>query len=132
MLRIPKPALVAASLALTTAGLTGIEALVVHAATGEVSAPVLKATRAWSDEQWTRAVDAVRTRGWLEDGDDLVLSPAGVAHREAVENTTDRLAVDAYTALGDDACAELRGLVRPFSKAVVGSGTFGFAPDGRP
>ena len=110
--------------ALTIAGLSGIEALVIHAATGEVPAQVLQATRAWSDEQWARGVDAVRARGWLTDGDELALSDAGAAHRKEVEDTTDRLAVDAYAALGDDGCAELRALARPFSKAVVASGTF--------
>ena len=113
--------------ALTTAGLSGVEALVVHAATGEVSAGILKATRAWSDDEWAAGVDSVRSRGWLADGDDLQLSPAGAAHRQAVEDTTDRLAVKAYSALGADACAELRTLARPFSKAIVSSGTFGFA-----
>ena len=114
--------------ALTTAGLTGIEALVVHAATGEVSAPVLKATRAWSDKQWAAGVEAVRSRDWLADGEDLHLSASGAAHRQEVEDTTDRLAVHAYSALGEDACAELRTLARPLSQAVVTSGTFGFAP----
>jgi len=114
--------------ALTAAGLSGIEALVVHGATGEVSAQVLKATRAWSDEQWAAGVESVRSRGWLSGGDDLRLSASGAAHRQEVEDTTDRLAVDAYEALGEDGCAELRALARPFSKAVVESGTFGFAP----
>src|SRR5207248_962900 len=86
--------------ALTASGLTGIEALVVHAATGEVSARVLKASRAWSDEQWAAGVEAVRSRGWLADGDELYLSTSGAAHRQEVEDTTDRLAVDAYSALG--------------------------------
>jgi hypothetical protein len=115
--------------ALTGAGLTGIEALVVHAATGEVSAPVLKATRVWSDEQWVAGVESIRDRGWLADGDKLLLSPEGAAHRQEVEDTTDRLAVDAYAALGEEACAELRALARPFSKAIVSSGTFGFTPN---
>jgi hypothetical protein len=115
--------------ALTAAGLGGIEALVVHAATGEVSAGVLKATRAWTDEQWAAGVDSVRSRGWLADGDDLLLSASGSAHRQEVEDTTDRLAVHAYSALGEDACSELRGLARPFSQSVVASETFGFAPN---
>jgi hypothetical protein len=112
--------------ALTTSGLTGIEALVVHAATGEVSAQVLKATRAWSDEQWAAGVDSVRSRGWLADGDGLVLSASGAAQRQEVEDTTDRLSVHAYSTLGEDGCSELRGLARPFSQSVVASGTFGF------
>jgi hypothetical protein len=116
--------------ALTTAGLSGVEALVVHAATGEVSASVLKATRAWSDDEWAAGVDLVRSRGWLADGDELRLSPAGAAHRQDVEDTTDRLSTDAYSVLGEDACAELRALARPFSQAIVSSGTFGFADTG--
>jgi len=113
--------------ALTAGGLSGIEALVVHAATGEVPAAALTSTRAWSDEQWAEAVGSVRSRGWLNDGDELHLSPSGAAHRLAVEDTTDRLAVDAYGALGEDGCAELRALARPFSQAVVSTGTFGVA-----
>ena len=112
---------------LTASGLTGIEALVVHAATGEVSAEVLRTTRAWSDEEWAAGVYSVRSRGWLADGDELALSPSGAAHRQEVEDTTDRLAVHAYSALGEDGCSELRGLARPFSQSVVASGTFGFA-----
>lgn len=112
---------------LTASGLSGIEALVVHAATGEVQPGVLKATRAWTEEQWAAGVDSVRSRGWLLDGEELRLSPAGLAHRQEVEDATDRLALDAYQALGEDACSELRGLARPFSQAIVSSGTFGFA-----
>jgi len=114
--------------ALTASGLTGVEALVVHAATGEVPADVLRSTRAWSDEQWSDAVESVRSRGWLADGADLRLSPSGAAHRQDVEDTTDRLAVHAYASLGEDACSELRELARPFSRSVVSSGTFGFGP----
>lgn len=117
--------------ALTAAGLSGVEALVVHAATGEVPAAVLKATRAWPDEDWAVAVDSVRSRGWLAGGEDLQLSPSGASHRQSVEDTTDQLAARAYTALGEEACAELRTLVRPFSQAVVASGTFGFAANDR-
>lgn len=112
--------------ALTASGLTGIEALVVHAATGEVPAEALKTTRAWPDEQWAAGVDAVRRRGWLADSDELILSAAGAAHRQEVEDTTDRCAVDAYRALGEDGCSELRSLARPFSQAIVSAGTFGF------
>jgi len=117
--------------ALTSSGLSGVEALVVHAATGEVPADVLRSTRAWSDEQWADAVDSVRLRGWLADGDDLRLSASGAAHRQEVEDTTDRLAVYAYSVLGEDACLELRALARPFSQSVVSSGTFGFGPSRR-
>lgn len=112
---------------LTAAGLSGIEALVVHAATGEIPVTALQSTRGWSDDQWAAAVESVRSRGWLADGAELHLSSTGAAQRQEVEDATDRLAVDAYAALGEEACGELRRLVRPFSQAVVSDRTFGFA-----
>jgi len=50
-------------------GLSGIEALVTHAAAGEVPAGVLLSTRGWPVEDWDRAVQALWERGWLERGD---------------------------------------------------------------
>jgi len=111
--------------ALTTAGLTGIESLVVHAATGEITAEALRTTRAWSEGEWAAGVDSVRSRGWLADGAGLRLSESGAAHRQGIEDITDRAALGAYVALGEDGCAELRSLVRPFSQAVVAAGDFG-------
>jgi hypothetical protein len=108
--------------ALCAAGLSGAEALVVHAATGEVTVSALRSTRAWPDEGWNQAVDSVRSRGWLVDGDELALSAAGAAHRRDVEELTDLLSVHPYAALGEDRCAELRRLVRPFSQAIVAGG----------
>ena len=108
---------------LCAAGLSGPEALVVHAASGDVSVPVLRSTRAWPDDAWNQAVDAVRSRGWLADGDELALSPAGAAHRQEVEDGTDALAVHPYAVLGEDRCSELRRLARPLSQAVVAGGT---------
>lgn len=107
---------------LCTAGLRGAEALVVHAATGEVPASTLRSTRAWPHDEWNEAVESVRGRGWLADGDGLVLSPAGAAHRREVEDATDVLAVHPYAALGEDRCEELRRLARPLSQAVVAGG----------
>jgi hypothetical protein len=112
---------------LTSSGLSGIEALVVHAATGEIAAAALQTTRGWSDDQWAAAVESVRSRGWLADGPQLRLSSSGAAHRQEAEDATDRLAVDPYAALGEEACAELRRLVRPFSQAVVSDRSLGFA-----
>ena len=112
---------------LCAAGLSGPEALVVHAATGEVSVPVLRSTRAWPDGQWNDAVASIRGRGWLADGDELALSPAGAAHRQAVEDGTDALAVHPYAVLGEDRCSELRRLARPLSQAVVAGGSLPMA-----
>jgi hypothetical protein len=113
--------------ALCHAGLSGAEALVIHAATGDVPAALLQSTRAWPDDEWKAAVDSVRSRGWLAEGEALALSPAGAAHRQEVEDVTDALAVHPYAALGEDRCAELRTLARPLSQAILSAGMIGFA-----
>jgi hypothetical protein len=107
---------------LTAAGLSGAEALVVHAATGEVPADVLRMSRAWPDDEWGGAVEAVAGRGWLETVDPLALSATGRAERDEVEAATDRLALAAYLTLGEERCARLRELARPLSRAVIDAG----------
>ncbi|MFE6826227.1 hypothetical protein [Streptomyces sp. NPDC057690] len=105
--------------ALLAAGLSGIEALVTHAATGEIDAGVLRASRAWTPEHWEQAVRNLRERGWLDDGPHLALTEDGARRRAEIEHTTDRLAAHPYLALGPAAAAELRSLARPFSLAVA-------------
>jgi hypothetical protein len=100
-------------------GLSGAEALVTHAAAGDVPARVLKATRGWSDEAWDAAADALRGRGWLEAGEELCFTETGARHRREIEDGTDLLAAAPYAALGEDACAELRTLARPWSKVMA-------------
>jgi len=107
---------------LTAAGLSPVEALVVHAASGEVPAAALRATRAWSDEDWGAGVESVRSRGWLEPGEDLALSEPGRVHRQDIEDRTDQLSLDPYAALGEQSCEQLRQLTRPMSRAVIDSG----------
>jgi hypothetical protein len=55
----------------------------------------------------------------------LALSDKGVSTRADIEDATDRLAVYPYEALGEEECAELRALTRPFSRAVVDAAGFG-------
>ena len=100
-------------------GLSGPEALVTHAAAGDVPARVLQATRGWSDEAWAAAVEALSGRGWLEAGDELRFSAWGEAQRREIEDGTDALAAAPYDALGEEGCAELRALVRPWSRVFA-------------
>lgn len=100
-------------------GLSGLDALVTHAAAGDVPARVLIATRAWSDEAWGGAVEDLGRRGWLEPGDELRLSVFGARQRQEIEDGTDALSTAPYQALGEAGCAELRALVRPWSKAFA-------------
>lgn len=115
---------------LATAEVSGLEALVVHGATGEVPPAALQATRGWTDAEWAGAVEDLRTRGWLAG--DGSLTDAGRTHRQQVEDRTDELAVVAYEGIGDDECARLRALVRPLARTVVASGAFGFGGRARP
>jgi hypothetical protein len=100
-------------------GLSGIESLVTHAAAGDVPARLLQATRGWPDDSWRAATDALRERGWLERGEPLRFTEWGAAQRQAMEDGTDDLAAAPYAALGDDECAELRALARPWSKTFA-------------
>jgi hypothetical protein len=115
--------------ALVMHDLDPVEALVMHAASGDVPVAFLRATRGWSDAQWEAGVERLRGRGWVASpaGDDpaLALSEAGAAVRQEIEDATDRMAVYPYQALGEDGCAELRALVRPFSRAVVDAAGLG-------
>ena len=109
---------------LAAEGIGGCEALVIHAATGEVPVAALKSTRERSDDEWAEACTRLRDRGWI-DGDGG-LTEAGRVHRLHVEDRTDALALPAYAAIGAEGCDRLRALTRPLSKAIVAAGVFGF------
>ncbi|HEY7440053.1 MAG TPA: hypothetical protein VIC35_11715 [Acidimicrobiia bacterium] len=109
--------------ALVDDGVSGIEALVMHAASGDVPADLLRATRAWSDDEWGVAVAELHDRGWVDE--DGRFTETGHAHRAAVEQRTDELAAAPWEHLGEARCQRLRELCRPLSRAIVGSGTFG-------
>jgi hypothetical protein len=109
---------------LVEAGLDGIEALVVHAASGEVPRGALQTSRGWDDAAWDASVAALRERGLVDA--DGAFTDAGAARRQQIEDRTDALALAPWEGLGEDGCDELRSLVRPLSKAIVQSGTFGF------
>jgi hypothetical protein len=100
-------------------GLSGIEALVTHAAAGDVPAHILRTSRGWPPEAWDAAVDALRGRGWLQRGDELRFTEWGSKQRREIEDGTDVLAAAPYAALGDDGCAELRALARPWSRVLA-------------
>ncbi|MGI5404880.1 SCO6745 family protein [Streptomyces sp. CA-135486] len=104
---------------LLSEGLSGLEALILHSATGTVPVEFLKSSRAWPEEKWTAASGDLRERGLL-DGD--TLSPEGVAVRQHIEDRTDSLALPAYAALGEADCERLAELAMPFGRAVVEAG----------
>lgn len=106
--------------ALLVAELDGCEANVVAAAAGMVHADTQRTMRGWTELEWASAESRLRERGWI-DGDRLIAH--GVESREELEDTTDRLAVDPVTALGDDRCDRLAELLSGLlSRAAPGRG----------
>jgi len=103
--------------ALTVEGLTGCEALVSHAASGDVPADVLRATRDRTGDDWLAAEERLRSIGWLDP--DLALTDLGRRRRGWIEQRTDELAAAPYDAIGVEGCARLRELVRPLSRAMA-------------
>ncbi|WP_405145199.1 hypothetical protein OG589_00585 [Sphaerisporangium sp. NBC_01403] len=106
--------------ALVNEGLTGREALILHAATGDLPVVFLKLSRGWTEEEWTEGEDGLRSRGLLGEG--LTLSEQGRELRARIESRTDALALPAYAALGEEGCARLAELARGFGRAVVDGG----------
>ena len=112
--------------ALVGAGLGAVDALVIHAGTGEVPRVALQSSRAWDDASWEAGVLRMQERGWI--GPDGALTTSGRAHRNHVEDRTDALALAPWTHLGGEGCDRLRALGRPLSQAVVAAGTFNVMP----
>ena len=109
--------------ALVADGVGPCEALVMHGASGDVPSAILKASRAWPDDEWSATEEGLRARGWLSaDGG---LTEEGARHRQWVEDRTDALALAPWEALGEERCARLRDVVRPLSKAIVDSRALG-------
>ncbi|GGQ59099.1 SCO6745 family protein [Couchioplanes azureus] len=115
--------------ALLLAGLSGLESIVLHTASGEVSGDFLRASRGWSREEWAAAAESLRSRG-LMTGDGL--TDEGRALRARLEAETDRLAAPAYEILGAGGCARLVELVRPLSRTLVKAGFLAGALPARP
>ncbi|MFI1988585.1 hypothetical protein [Actinoplanes sp. NPDC020271] len=105
--------------ALVEAGISGLESIVLHVATGAIDGRFLKITRGWSADQWAAATEGLRSRG-LMAGDEL--SEEGRRLRESLEAATDRLAEPAYRMLGEPGCLRLAELTRPLSRTVVKAG----------
>lgn len=110
--------------AMVAEGINGCEALVAHAASGEIPRSLLQSSRAWSDDAWDAAVASLRARGHIDaDGS---FTEAGRASRQWIEDRTDALSLPAYEPLGDEGCERLRSLCRPLSKAIVDGGGLNF------
>jgi hypothetical protein len=107
---------------LVESGVSPREALLLHVGVGEIPDAVMQATRAWPDDEWADTRAQLVSRGLLNA--DGMLTESGSQLRADLETRTDWAALAPWASLGPDHCAELRRLVRPFSRAIAESGAF--------
>jgi hypothetical protein len=109
--------------ALTAAGLSGLEALVTHTATGEgFTEEFARSSRGWSAADWGDAVTGLTARGLLDDAGEL--TAAGLEVRATVERETDRMAAPPWRHLGDERTEQVIQLGRQLSRAALKAGAF--------
>jgi hypothetical protein len=109
---------------LLTAGVTGLDALVTHTATGRgFTEAAAKATRGWSDEQWAATVDALSRRGLLDAAGGL--TDDGVQHRAMLEEATDELAARPWLTLGVERTERLIEVGKALSRQLINAGALG-------
>ena len=76
--------------ALVANGLSGLEALITHAATGiGFDADYARRLRGWSHDEWNAASEGLIARGLLDDAGEL--TAAGTELRSTIEDLTDAL-----------------------------------------
>jgi hypothetical protein len=109
--------------ALLRAGLTGLEALVTHTATGRgFTEAAAKASRGWREEEWAACCASLAERGLL---DDAGLTAEGEALRARVEAETDAVSAAPWEHLGPERTARATELGKGFARALVANGAFG-------
>lgn len=109
--------------ALVGAGLSGIEALVTHTATGKgFTRTAARTTRGWSEAEWAGAEAALADRGLMSG--DGVLTDDGRGLRRAVEIATDQNAMAPWEVLGDSGTSRLADLGAPLVQSVREHGAF--------
>ncbi len=109
--------------ALLAAGLSGIEALVTHTATGQGFLPgFARSSRAWSEQEWDATTEDLTARGLLAA--DGKLTPAGQELRAHVEAETDRMAAAPWQHLGDERTEEVIRIGKAMTRTVLAAGAF--------
>lgn len=116
--------------ALVANGLSGIEALITHTATGiGFSGEFARRLRGWSRAEWDAAIETLRTRG-LMDGDGN-LTAAGTELRSTIEDLTDELAYAPWRSLPEEQADQLVGFAKVIRDAAHSAGVFPAGAFGR-
>lgn len=107
--------------ALQRGGLSGVQALALHSATGEGFKPsAARRLREWPEQQWTQAEQELRDRGLIDDSREI--TEAGRALREEIEAETDTMSMAPWNALGEARTEALITSAKPITKTVLKSG----------
>lgn len=112
-------------LAAAYAGLSGLETMLTHVASGTVTRETMQPNRGWTDTEWEGATEALRSRGLLTP--DGTLTARGVALREEIEAATDRMAAPVHARISDDPA--VREVLGRLGRTVAGAGHL---PTGNP
>ena len=105
---------------LSAAGVSGRECNVLQAAAGLIPRDYIARTRDYDDATWRHHEEQLAERGLLND--DGTLTEAGRELKDAIESTTDALALSALGALSDDEVEALFQALTPITRAVVAGG----------
>jgi hypothetical protein len=107
--------------ALTASGLTGLEALITHSATGQgFSTGFARASRGWTKDQWAAGCAGLAERGLL-DGDGA-LTEAGQRLRATIEDGTDEMDAAPWQHLGSDGTVEAIRIGKDLTRAMLAAG----------
>lgn len=105
---------------LLSLGLGGRESNVFQSLAGNVPRSMIELARDYTDAEWTAVVARLADRDLLTA--DGVLTSAGSALRQQLEDRTDALALAGYGALDNAALTRLTELLGPLARAVVATG----------
>jgi hypothetical protein len=95
---------------------------VIQTALGRFPTALMRATRAWNDEEWAAATERLVARGWLNA--DGTVTDTGAASREQIEVETDEHCAALWAPIGDTGAHRLASLITPISKAFTAAGTY--------
>ncbi len=107
--------------ALLTAGVTGLEALLLQVGAGKFPAELMRSVRGWPEEDWAAAAVALRSRGVLA-GDGTLTARGGELLDSIEERTDERAWSGGLSELGEDGVARLAAALRPSVVALWNSG----------
>ncbi|MCP3856575.1 MAG: hypothetical protein GY745_05315 [Actinomycetia bacterium] len=98
------------------------DCMVVSVGTGRSPIGVTRATRQWSDDEWSAAIGRLEARGWVDRSG--TMTAVGTAERDTLEAETDRLCAPIWGPVGEAGAARVAELILPIHQAVEAAGTY--------